>query len=235
MRRLPSNLARTVALVAAFCALGVGGGCGRQTFNLLPDELQAAAGNTAFGGTDAGRAGSGGTGGTSAGGAGRGGAGGFGGRFGPPPGGGAGNFPCLGEGGCPDEQPFCPPYSPSPFCISCFSDHDCDGEANVCDQDLKRCVQCRRDNDCGIGQACNPLTQRCAKSCNDKDDCAVDSQHLLCSPDLHVCVSCNRNQDCDSYGPLRPYCFVYACVQCFEDRHCGVVGQACVAGRCMKR
>src|SRR6187551_2596816 len=173
MRRQPSNLARTVALVAAFCALGIAGGCGQERFNLLPDSASASAGagaaNAGGGqlGANSGTSGSAGLGsnGGNAGNAGNGGkagGGGYAGRFGIPPGGSTGAYPCFGEGGCPDEPPPC--SEPSLFCIPCDDNRDCallDGK--ICDTDTKRCVQCNDENRCPVGEACNSKTHRCAK------------------------------------------------------------------------
>ncbi len=238
MRRASSSLGRAVALMAAFCALGVGAGCGRETFDLLPNDAPATAGSGLSAGAANSSGGSGGGGGASgnAGGRGSGKAGalGFGGRVGGFPGGGLGNFPCLGEGGCPDEEPsFC--SQSSPFCFPCFGKNDCAllGDAKVCDPDLKRCVQCRRDADCGVGEGCNPNTWRCAKSCASKDGCVLDSLHLFCSSELGVCVSCNKQEDCGSYGPFNARCYLNACVECFEDRQC--TSQLCVSGRCINK
>src|SRR4051812_48635964 len=107
MRRSPSNSVRTVAFAVVFCALGVAAGCGRETFDLLPNEPLVLAGQPASAGArnDSGAAGTG----ESAGAAGKAFGGkasfaGFGGRItGPPPGGSAGDSACLGEGGCADE------------------------------------------------------------------------------------------------------------------------------------
>ena len=142
MRRSPSNLARAVALVAAFCVLGIAGGCGREQFNLLPDSgparAGAAAANSGGGrvGGSSGASGSSGLGGN----AGKAGWGGYAGRFGLPPGGSSGAYPCFGDGGCPDEPPPC--SEPSLFCLPCDDNRDCallDGK--ICDTDTKRCVK----------------------------------------------------------------------------------------------
>src|SRR4051812_5242757 len=145
MRRTRSSSGRTVALVAAFCVSAVAAGCGRESFDLVPEQpLDSAGAGLSAGGavgqggggspTAAGRA-SGGNPGKAGGGAG--------GRFTPPSSGGSNTFPCLGEGGCPDE--LCPPYSTSPFCNGCRNDGDCEsnGDAKRCNLDTKRCVQCR--------------------------------------------------------------------------------------------
>src|SRR4051812_11748865 len=104
MRRAPSNSTRTVAFAVALCALSIAPGCGQETFNLLPDSAPASAGAGA-GAPSSGGGGLGGSSGASAnaglGGGGKASAGG-GGRFGIPPGGGSGNYTCLGEGGCAD-------------------------------------------------------------------------------------------------------------------------------------
>jgi hypothetical protein len=232
MRRAPSKSARSVALAVAFCALGVAAGCGRETFDLLPDGVLAMAGSGLSAGVGAlsGGSGSGGTVGLGSGG--KASAGGNGGRFGMPPGGGSGNFSCLGEGGCPDEVPSgCPKSSPFPFCIPCSEPKDClaAGEAKFCDPEHKRCVQCVNQFQCGLGDACNPLNQRCAKACDgNHDNCAVDGQRSQCS--LGVCVDCIMDTDCTGYNH---YCSQSVCVECSEENPC-FMGQSCLKGHCVK-
>ena len=104
-------------------------------------------------------------------------------------------------------------------------------DATICDQDLKRCVQCRVNNHCNAGDACNRLTERCAKACERNTDCAGDSQHSVCNLDLGgVCVACNGEADCS--GSLN-HCYWNECVQCLDSRDC-MGSQSCMAGRCVK-
>jgi hypothetical protein len=240
MRRTPASFARSVALLAAFCALAVAAGCGRVPFDLVPEQTldSAAAGHGAgtlelsSGGNSLASAGK--AGGGSAGKAGAGGSGGSGGRGNNSATGGSSTFPCLGEGGCAEEA--CPPYSSSPFCNGCYDNDDCasNDDAKVCNTDIKRCVQCWRDpDDCGIGQACNLYTQRCATSCDQKDDCAADRMHQYCNLELHVCVACNREGDCRSYGP-NLHCAFSTCAECFDESQCSI-NEACIGGRCVWR
>jgi hypothetical protein len=244
MTRSPLSSARTVAFAAAFCALSIAPGCGRQTFELLSGGAPSTAGSGAVAGSpqsggagyggNAGIAGIAGTAGASGGGktgggggkAGGGGMGGMGGRFGTNP-------PCLGEGGCPnDEEPVCTPSSPFYFCIPCSTAKDCDlaGDADICDFEHERCVQCINDFQCGFGEGCNRLNQHCAKACDgNNDSCAEEGQHLSCNRELGVCVVCTRNDDCEGYGP-NTHCYQSVCVECFDDSHCS--SQSCVKGRC---
>src|SRR4051812_47364807 len=120
MRRFPSNSVRTVAFAVVFCALSVAGGCGRETFDLLPNEPLVLAGQPPSAGARndsgaAGTAGAGAAGKASGGTAGKLSVAGFGGRISPfPPGGSAGDSPCPGEAGCADEVLPC--MDDSPLC-----------------------------------------------------------------------------------------------------------------------
>ena len=235
MRRRPASFVRAVALVTAFCALGIAGGCGQATFDLLPDSASPSAGAGAansgggrLGGGSPGASGGAGLGGS----AGRLGGGGYGGRFGGPPGGSTGAYPCFGEGGCPDEPPPC--SEPSLFCIPCDGNDDCMLlDAKTCDTNTKRCVECNNEVRCPIGEACNSRTHRCAKACDGANDsCVVDGQRLMCARDLGVCVACFKNTDCD--GPFNSHCSFNECVQCVRDDQCSLL-QYCFAEHCIKR
>jgi len=206
MRRAPSNSARAVAFAVAFCALGIAAGCGQETFNLLPDSALAGAGASAGAGTSAGAvavAGAatsgGGSGGSSApagnnaglGGAGKAGAGGTGGRFGMPTAGGSDTFPCLGDGGCADEWPYCPTQCPfdevcNPFtqrCTQVCNDNgDCaDDKAHPrCFKEPGVCVTCIWENDCSNFP---PLRRHCFLN-----ECTQCSENWHCE-DPYICVS----------------------------------------------
>ncbi|HEY3252516.1 MAG TPA: hypothetical protein VGJ91_01160 [Polyangiaceae bacterium] len=210
------------------------GGCGHETFDLLPDSVLNAGGSA--GGDKDSNAGAGVAGSSAASGkAGMGGFGtGFGGRFGSSGGGTGGGtdyFPCLGDGGCSDEDPFCP--SSYPFCVPCRFSKDCPaGGPGYCDPDLKRCVGCRDRSQCEMGETCNLLTRRCAKVCegNDVSNCAIDSQRFLCRPEF-------GDADCAGYGPLYGRCYLYACMECYDDRQCiseSPSSPSCMSGRCVK-
>lgn len=240
MRFSRSNSVRTIALSAGFCALGIAGGCGQQTFDLLPNSTPLTAGQPSSPSAGAGAgalAGSGGSAGASAGEAGKaagtGGKvemGGFGGRLTPfPPGGGTGQ-PCFGEGGCPDEMPLaCSPTVP--YCIPCRTRADCiPGDPNYCDPDLKRCVQCRTNKQCDPGEICNTNTYRCVTACAGKDN-SCDKQHSFCSQELGFCVACVNNFDCSGYGPYS-HCVANICVECTENVPC-MNNQTCRGGYCI--
>jgi hypothetical protein len=234
MSRAPSSHARPVAFAAAFCALGIAAGCGQETFYLLPQgELGTAGiGLAAGGGSDFGGGGSSGNSGNSgSSGSGKAGAAGAGGRFALPPGGATGNYPCLGEGGCADEEPsFC--SQSSPFCFNCFPKNECEqGEHDYyCDPDLKRCVECRRDTDCAPDEGCNRNTWRCAKSCTSKSGCPADPPRSVCNLELGLCGACNKDPDCIGYGPFDK-CYLNTCVQCFDNRQC--MSGLCLRGHCI--
>lgn len=234
-RILPSNSVRTVVLAAGFCALGIVAGCGRESWDLLPGQAPVA-GQTSSSkaGNDSGGGGSSAAAGRSTGGsAGKTEPGGFGGRM--PPVGGAFNQPCLGEGGCPDEeQSPCPINLPA--CSPCRNRSDCFfiGDANIyCDPELRRCVQCRSDLGCPKGESCNKDTLRCAKTCSSKDGCNLDGQRQFCSQELGVCVSCRDDPDCNGYGQFNAHCASNICTECAENSHCTVTGQVCVNGHCL--
>lgn len=235
MRRLPSNSVRSVAFATVFCALGIASGCGRETFDLLPeDSLVNSAGQAGGAGKKSGGAGNGGSAASAGkgGGAGKAEAGGFGGRITTLPGGGGSNLPCLGEAGCADEDPTC--TEPSLFCFPCNTNTDCAPLDAFCDQNTKYCVQCNEDFRCGPGEACNLKTHRCAKACDaNNDNCNVDGQHLQCNRELNVCVACLRKEDCNMYAPYNPYCYLNSCVECIDERQCAA-SQSCFAGHCVK-
>jgi len=240
MRRVPSSSARTIALAVAFCGLGIAGGCGRETFNLLPDESRAGTGaggapsagvsgtpssGTSGGIGEAGSAEVGGSGGVL-----KGGAGGAAGRGSTAAGGSSGTPPCLGEGGCQDQDP-CPVTAP--FCFPCTEKDSCAfTDYRYCDLELKVCVQCRNNNQCRIGEACNPFTHRCAPACNDADECGQDNDRFLCAADIGVCVACIKDADCGKFGQLAPHCVSSICVECSQHWQCP--NQLCIGGRCSK-
>jgi len=236
MRRKPSHSARTVALATVFCALGIAFGCGRQRFELLPDESPISAGR-ASGGGGAGSGGNSGSAGKALGGAGKGGEvaelggfgafAGFGGRLVFPTGG-FGNSPCLGEAGCRDE--LCPDEA-LPFCTACRKDYDC-LESYHCDHELDRCVQCRNNSECANpGQHCNPTTFRCTKACTPGTNNSCD-QRSICSQD-GVCVSCSKDPDCPGYPSA--VCYLNICVECYRDEHCLSSQERCFYGHCIPR
>jgi len=232
-RKVPHSV-RVVALATVFCALGIAPGCGRETFDLLPNERLVSSGGSASGSagvSSTGRGGSSGTSGTATGGGGLGGKAGGGGSGGQMAhsGGSSGNAPCLGEAGCADQTPTCSVSSP-PLCTSCTENRQC-FDTDRCDPELKRCIQCRSNTECQSGQRCNPNTFRCAKACAPgKDSCGTD-QHQMCSPD-GVCVYCVKETDCNGYSPFGPHCFMNTCVQCFEDKHCAST-EVCFYGHCI--
>jgi len=238
MRRRSSSFIRAVALATVFCALSIAAGCGRETFDLLPDQSLVSAGSAAGVRNQSGSAGLGGnaagSGKAGGGSAGKAELGGFGGRGSTFPGGGDN---CLGDGGCSDEPPTCLPASP--FCATCDpidTKHPCPFfDASTCDPDLKLCVECRNNSQCGFGERCNPKTLRCAKACGPgKDNCSADGLHLFCNSELALCVTCLKDGDCNNYGPFPGRCYMNACVECFESSQCS--GQtACVLGRCIPR
>lgn len=240
MRRSTTALVRGFALAAAFCVLGGAGGCGRETFDLLPLAGAAGALSGASGGPAGGHggavsgaggslggsfeAGSGGHWQASAGSAGRRNEGGMG-----------GGFPCSNGAGCASGSGGGCPTS-LPFCSSCTTDNDCVGEASHCDQDKGRCYECKDDGDCPPGQACNVFSGSCVRYCKEQSDCNNSPDHRLCRRDIGICVSCAYSTDCGFYNNggvnKQKVCFIGECVECTENSDC--VSNDCVAGECQK-
>jgi hypothetical protein len=244
MRRSVTALLRASALAAATCVLGGAAGCGRESFDLLAaagaagssSGTSGVSGSSGAGTSGAGASAGGSLGGSVDAGASAGGqaSAGFAGRRNFPEGGSAGFAPCSngsmcagsGGGACPASAPFCTP---------CATSNDCPSDAKNCDKS-GRCYQCRRNSDCGVGQACNTLALVCATPCKADDDCSGDANHRVCNTDFDVCVSCMASAQCSLYNngmnAMSNRCYFSSCVQCAEDRDCG--NQYCVAGRCQK-
>lgn len=128
----------------------------------------------------------------------------------------------------------------------CTSSAQCAGEHPFCDLNSGICVDCLNSSHCSPGQACNPLTYRCAKACSGDPDCA--SIDKVCDTTLGVCVQCRNDNDCaggepycvpggiceecrndaDCTEPGTPYCPKgrYECSQCLVTAHCKS-GQVC--------
>jgi hypothetical protein len=229
---------RRFALPAVFCALGIGSGCGRETFDLLPtlaDSLSGMSGSgselagdsavIAAGGVDAagGASASGANAGDSADSASGAGAssGGRGSRMGH--GGNSGSNGGASNGGsghssmCTQSEPFCTP---------CHSDGNCGGDTPHCDSSLG-CVECSSKIHCPANETCN-LIHRCAKTCKSTSDCADDPNHQVCETDLEACVSCKVNDHCLIYAHGTDICYHDACVECFDNSQC-----VCNNGHCM--
>lgn len=236
---MPAFSARRFALLAAFCALGIGSGCGRETFDLLPasgDPLSASGSGSLAGDGGALATGSAnasggpsiaganpGDGGNAAAGAGAS-SGSRGGRQGQghggtsASGGGAGTAGVSHSSICTQSEPFCTP---------CHNDGDCGGDAPTCDSALG-CIQCSSKVPCPADETCN-LIHRCAKTCKSRSDCADDALHQVCETDLEACVSCKINDHCSMYNPHGPaICYHNACVECFDNSQC-----VCNNGHCM--
>ena len=220
---------RTIALVAAFCALAVGLGCGHETFDLLN-----VAGNTGVAGNaGSSRAGAGassapdtigggGNGNEQDGGAGRmvmnhgagvGGSAGFaqGGSIGNPTGCLAGE-PCINGGVI-----VCPPTVS--FCERCEAPRDCEGNSDspYCIAVVGRCAQCRSKDDCAIDEVCYPLTLRCAHHCQTSSECVDDQSHPICDAQLGACVACIKDSSCRPSNGHPSYCAFGSCVECDQS------------------
>ena len=236
MPRSPTASVRGFALAAAFCVLGGGAGCGRETFNLLANDGAAGdfpgiSGSTSGGAAGAGSSAGGGSGAfVDAGFGGQASAGSAGRRSFPEGGTGGTAPPCLGGQSCAGGSGGSCPTS-LPFCAACVTNKDCSGETPKCDPDKGRCYQCKGDDDCApTTEAC--FLGRCGKRCKTQSDCESVPDHLFCRSGAWVCVGCIYNNDCGVYNNKQNICFVSECVQCTEDRDC--MSQSCVAGLCQK-
>ena len=238
MRRAPAFSVRGFVLAAAFCALGVVAGCGRESFDLLPSAGASGmglgstiAGNSEGGGAGL-RSGAGGTSGNDEGVAGRGGTASFGGRSVFQPGGGNGgnSGPCNSLDSCMELGSICGPSAP--FCIPCQKDKDCPGDERICDPSFGRCVACRKTSDCADGYGCNVALGTCSKKCQSYDDCALDGGRPLCNVERGLCVSCLENSHC-IVAHDDAHCYAGACVECFDNRQCATL--LCVAGHCQNK
>ncbi len=208
---------RSIALAAVFCALTVGPGCGRETFDLLNTAGNAgnAGSGLVLGAGAAGEPdtfGGGGNGNEPDAGAGR--AGVFGGRAGST--GSAGGNPagCLAGEPCASSGVVCPPTVS--FCEHCSSPKDCAGNSDspYCSTSAGRCVQCQHANDCAPDEICYPFTLRCAHVCITAAQCVDDHSHPVCDPQFGVCVTCIKDSNCRPFNGHPTYCAVGSCVEC---------------------
>ena len=250
LARLAGARLRTIALMAVFCALTVGPGCGTETFDLLNTAgnagSQALAGTGAAGDPDT--FGGGGNGNEPDAGAGK--AGMFGEHAGS--GGGAGLAQagsggnpagCLAGEPCASSGVICPPNVS--FCDHC-SGNDCDGNSDspYCSAAAGRCVQCQRPNDCAPDELCYPFTLRCAHVCITAAQCADDHNHPVCDPQFGVCVACTKDTNCRAFNGHPAYCAFGSCVECKHsnddaasaaDVECPDEKPYCVGLRCQNK
>lgn len=240
--RVHGFVKRACRTLAVACVAILTMQCGRDTFDLLPDEPIGGGGALA---TDAGQGGAqagataGGTGGSP--GAGSGGGGAAGSASG---GGGAGGTAGQGLGGAGDAassgsvgiggKPTFPPADclggPDvmvPPCTDATCPRSCDGR--LCD--------CTSGNDpCHPSERCNPATRRCARICTPQDEqqCGDAScVPLVDDPQQGICVRCKTYLDCE----FLEYCNFGRCVQCRADCDCIAkgAGASCFNGRCFCR
>ena len=254
MRPVLAFSVRSLALPAFFCLLGIGSGCGRETFDLLPGTvggfagaqggisgLGGVAGSMQDTGGSVASSGSAGSSGSSAGATltvggmgGQAGAafGGAGGRFSHNHGAGSSSIGGMsgaggcagGNAGCSGRAFICTPSEP--FCTACHSVHDCD--TRICDSGFG-CIDCRTKNDCPSNETCT-LIHRCAKTCKTSLDCTDDAAHPFCEMDLQACVSCLVTEDCALNPNGANQCYHNACVECFDDTQCP--SHLCNSGHC---
>ena len=76
----------------------------------------------------------------------------------------------------------------------CEETTDCDPPL-VCDRNLRRCVECIGDEECGDNRSCAGGV--CRASCDSGEPC-IDG--LLCDQQLGLCVACLSSSDCDDGG-----------------------------------
>lgn len=149
---------------------------------------------------------------------------------------------CVDDRGCSDGE-FCNAAGLCQPRTGCSSNADCDPgdgstcSASFCDVNAAQCVNacvcepaegetcCALDGQCGFGQICNRLTQKCVEGCRSDGDCGLAAACIKNAPDAPVgaCVagacaadfqcqfgeSCNiENQQCvfDTRGPYCASC-----------------------------
>ncbi|MEI9950926.1 MAG: hypothetical protein WDO74_18610 [Pseudomonadota bacterium] len=114
------------------------------------------------------------------------------------PGGGPGYyFPCLGgEGGCPDEEPYCP--------TPCGFGEVCNGFTQRCTQACKNNGDCEDDKD---HSRCLPEFGVCV-SCITDPDC-INNGPLNRRCFLNACVQCAENWQC----PNQQVCIAGRCIK----------------------
>lgn len=105
-------------------------------------------------------------------------------------------------------------------CVQCLRTPDCNGQ--LCKNN--KCVPCKNDNECPVGQAC--LQQKCASvQCSARQPC---SDGKLCKN--YLCVACKQNAECGQ-GRI---CLQQKCVagECTQEGDCKA-GQLCKNNKCV--
>lgn len=113
---------------------------------------------------------------------------------------------------CTDEREF---SLQNPF-QCCYSDEDCPGELNLCQNNACTLVECMDDGHCGLFEICTDNT--CGYiPCQNNPDCTYP-QMPICDKDKKICIGCTKNAECTD--PLYPICLDFNCVGCIVDGGC---------------
>jgi hypothetical protein len=117
---------------------------------------------------------------------------------------------------------------------ACTGDADCAGNpaGAFCNTETGKCVTCLPTNDqCAMGQFCDPTTFSCNTGCKDDTACAGDpSGATHCNPSTHKCVQCLTENDC----PAGQVCLDTAniCIPGCSPTHDCAAGQTCCGTTC---
>ncbi len=120
-------------------------------------------------------------------------------------------------------------------CHQCASDADCPtADAARCDPARHRCVGCLVAGDCPSDFGCDPLANRCLRTCSADLPCP-EAAHG-CNEERMVCYACDEDRECEQ-SPLGAFCALdgSGCVQCRGDLGCEA-SQHCdeLTGRCVE-
>jgi hypothetical protein len=125
--------------------------------------------------------------------------------------------------------------NPNPQFCGCTSNRDCSGTNNICDSNLRQCVQCTDDNDCNqVGWKC--FDDTCVRKCDPvSNPCGHGN---VCNP-ANFCEACEVATQGDDCSPKTPICnpVTLHCVGCFVQEDCvptspGVVMGCTSGGTC---
>jgi Cys-rich repeat protein len=103
-------------------------------------------------------------------------------------------------------------------CITCDRTTFCHAPL-FCDDDDRRCVQCRSAADCKVGEACVAEAHACAARCASPADCS-GSDRPICAAAAGVCVECASNTDCAGGPSFLCDLRTGSCVECLMDSDC---------------
>jgi hypothetical protein len=120
---------------------------------------------------------------------------------------------------CPREQTCHPELR---LCVDCAGNADCGGATSACDTERNVCVECTSEAQCAAPTpGCDTDAQRCV-TCTAARHCAPG---LICDTDTFSCIQCKVNDDCNGTGvgdDPTPVCDTSrnVCVECLRDEDC---------------